>query len=256
MSLALSAGDPCTLPITPIDPAIDAALHSIEAAGTPKSMTADIVYRKDEALLGRHELRLGSVVFHRDGDKEPVLGVHFPFRVIGARRESHSKRIIFRDGWLIEIDEPRRLTIKRQLAAEGKAMDPMRLGGPFPLPLGQTRASVLMRFAPTEAPPPAHPLFKPVASTANLIGIRLTPHQGIPEADAWSRIDLWYDPATWLPVAVEAHEPNGDVRRIRLTSHTRDAPLSDAHKKLLIDTPPDEDWTTDVHPLLPPDDSP
>ena len=235
----------------PVAPRHDTTLKAIEAAGMPTSFTADVAYRKDESLLGRSEIRMGSLAFDRPTKAPGVLGIVFETRIIGARREDHRKRIVFEKGWLIEIDEPRQLTIKRQLVHEGEAMDPMRLGGPFPLPVGQRREDVLRRFTVQDAPKPEHPMFKPVAGTPGLTGLRLVPRTGTPEADTWAMIDLWYDPITWLPVAVEARESNDDVRRIRLTNANRNMPLTPPQRGLLFSESPMDEWSVDLRPLPP-----
>ena len=235
-----------------IDPGVHQALASIEASGVDlQTFTADIAYRKDEALLDRSETRTGRVAYQRLPDKQPVLGIRFDTRVLGDRLERVRKRIVFENGWLIEIDEPRQLTIKRQLVHAGETMDPMRLGGPFPLPVGQPKASILKRFKVSFIAPPSHRLFKPIAETSGLVGLRLCPLANTPEADEWSRIDLWHDPATWLPVGVEATQHNGDVRRIRLTSTSRNAPLERLDQGVLVALSPMDDWTVDVRPLPP-----
>jgi len=257
LSLLLVSGDPCTGPDAPtapvVNPAVDTALLNIEAKGDPSTFTADIAYRKDEALLGRSEIRIGRVVFEQPEGKQSVLGIGFDTRVLGSRREAERKRIIFENGWLIEIDEARQLTIKRQLVHDGESMDPMRLGGPFPLPVGQKRDDVLLRFAVTLGSTPTHPMFKSIAGTPDLVALHLVPRINTPEADTWTSIDLWYDPATWLPVAVEARETNDDVRRIRLTNATRDIPLKRLDRGVLFSDSPMDDWTVDVRPLPDPE---
>jgi hypothetical protein len=231
---------------------VDQALTSIEVSGLDLEMfTADVAYRKDEALLERSEIRTGRVVYKREQAKQPTLGIRFDTRVLGNRLEQERKRIVFKDGWLIEVDESRQLTIKRQLAREGESMDPMRLGGPFPLPVGQPKASVLEQFVVTELAPPTHGMFKRIASTPGLVGLRLVPRANTPEHDDWSSIDLWYDVSTWLPIGVEATETNGDVRRIRLTNVARNTPLARPDEDVLVADSPMDDWTVDVRPLPP-----
>ena len=76
LSLLLVSGDPCTGPDAPTDPvvkpAVDTALLNIEAKGDPSTFSADIAYRKDEALLGRNEVRTGRVVFERHEGKQAL----------------------------------------------------------------------------------------------------------------------------------------------------------------------------------------
>jgi hypothetical protein len=253
LAAALSGGDPCTgqPPLPDVDRCVNRVLQLVEASGADlKSFTGDIAYRKDEALLNRTEIRTGTVVYEQNKDGKRRLGIRFDTRVLGNRREQERKRLIFDDGWFIEIDEARQLTIKRQLVRSGDTMDPLRLGGPFPLPVGQSKSDVLRRFSVEPAPPPDHAMFRGLLEQP-LEGLQLTPRAGTKEAKDWSRIDVWYDPATWLPLAVQATETNGDVRRIRLTKTTRNVPLTRLQQGNLVSDSPIDDWTIDVRPLPP-----
>ena len=254
---AATGGDVCAGAQQTIDPAVTRVLLLAEASGDGlKSFAGDIAYRKDEALLQRTELRTGTVVYEKSEKGKRRLGIRFDTRILGNRREHERKRLIFDDGWFIEIDESRKLTIKRQLVRCGDDMDPLRLGGPFPLPVGQSKDDVLKRFSVTPSPAPDHPMFRALAAQP-LEGLQLTPRAGTEEAKAWSRIDVWYDPATWLPIGVQATEVNGDVRRIRLTNTTRNEALTGLQRGNLMSDSPTDDWTIDVRPLPPlqPDDA-
>ncbi|MCH2137142.1 MAG: outer membrane lipoprotein carrier protein LolA [Phycisphaerales bacterium] len=253
LGLSLDAGDEQASQTDVPAATIGCTLDQIESAGADlTSFTADITYRKDEALLERSDIRSGRVVFNRPEGQDGVLGIRFDTRVLGDRLEDERKRIVFENGWLIEIDEPRQLTIKRQLAHDGEHMDPMRLGGPFPLPVGQSRQAVEKRFQVQSIEPPTHRMFKQVSQTKGLTGLSLTPLPTVPEAKRWSRIDLWYDPANWLPVAVEAREVNGDVRRIRLANPQRNTPFTPDDRGVLVSQSPMDDWSVEVHPLKQP----
>jgi hypothetical protein len=237
---------------TPPSPTnVDAALRAIECAGADlRAFTATVAYRKDDALLGSAELRTGSLVYE-SLEKQPTrLAVDFDVRVVNLRRRAESKRLIFDGSWLVECDEASKQFIKRQIVAPGDTADPMRLGGPFPLPIGQKRADVLKRFSVQDLAGPPDTFVAPKPDDVNLIGLRLTPREGTVEAKDWSTIDLWYDAETWMPVGVIATERNGDARRIRLTGMIRHETLPEASKQLLSIDEPEEGWSIDVRPWV------
>jgi hypothetical protein len=233
----------------PAESAVDTALQSIEQAGSQlHAFTADVAYRKDDTLLGGGELRTGSMVYERGPDQGPRLAIRFEYRVdlgdMARRRET--KRLVFDRGWLVESDESQRQFIKRQLVKPGDSADPMRLGGPFPLPIGQKRDDVLQRFVVTEIEGESDSFA--VAKDASVLGLRLVPRAGTAESKDWAHIDIWYDRETWLPVGVRAVEDNGDMRRIRLTALTPHEKLPEAAAAQLSIETPGEGWSVDVQP--------
>ena len=236
---------------TPPAAEVDAALRSIEAAGTDlHAFTATIAYRKDDALLGSQELRTGNIVYEAREKQPTRLAVDFDVRIVNRRRRDESKRIIFDGSWLVECDEAAKQFIKRQIVAPGDAAEPMRLGGPFPLPIGQKRDDVLKRFVVVLLPGLPDTFVVPKPDDLNLVGLRLTPREGTVEAKDWSTIDLWYDGGTWLPIGVVAIERNKDARRVRLTNMTSHETLPEASKQLLSIDEPGEDWSVDVRPWI------
>ncbi|MDP6987264.1 MAG: hypothetical protein QGG74_04385 [Phycisphaerales bacterium] len=243
--MLLSAGEAADPPPTEVD----AALRAIESAGADlHAFTAAVAYRKDDALLGSKEIRTGSMVYEATDAHPTRLAVGFDVRIVNRRRQEETKRIVFDGSWLVERDDAAKQFIKRQIVAPGDSADPMRLGGPFPLPIGQRRDEVLKRFAVVLLPGVPDTFVVPKPDDLHLVGLRLTPREGTVEAEDWSTIDLWYDGATWLPIGVVATERNGDTRRIRLTKLTRHESLPVAATALLSIDEPGEGWSVDVRP--------
>jgi len=239
-----------TPPVSPVH----AALDSIETAGGDlRGLTADVAYRKDDALLGGGELRTGSMVYDANPEATPRLAVNFEYRIdLGSNeRRAEKKQLIFDGGWLVERDEAAKQFIKRQIVRPGDTADPMRLGGPFPLPIGQKRADVLRTFEVTMLDPPPDRFAVPKPESLDLIGLHLVPRDGSAEAEDWASIDLWYDRATWLPIGVIATEVNGDQRRIRLTRPALHSVLPEESEQLLSIEAPIEGWSVDVQPWAP-----
>lgn len=250
--LADTGGVPCTNRAAS-DPVVH-ALNQIELAGADlQTLSSDVTYRKDDALLGSREIRTGTLLFERIAGT-PRLAVDFNLRVVNNRRRTEAKRIVYADGWLVESDESTRQFIKRQLSPANEARDPMRLGGPFPMPLGQKRDDVTKRFEVTQiAESPDPDILNLAGSTRELIGLHLVPLDNVPEAEQWRTIDIWYDTSTWIPVGVVAIEPNGDTRRIRLINAQVNPTFDDTQRSALsLVEPTDDGWSIDVRPLPPP----
>ncbi len=231
-----------------VDPVADALGH-IELAGTDlAALSADVAYRKDDALLGGGELRTGHLIYAAENG--PRLAVRFDYRIdLGdMARRAETKRLVFDGGWLVESDEANRQFIKRQIVAPGDTADPMRLGGPFPLPIGQKRADVLRRFETSMIDTPPDAFIAPVTAGRDVIGLHLVPRAELNESKDWAHLNLWYDRDSWLPVGVVAVETNGDTRRIRLGSVRRHEQVPPEAETLLSIEPRGVGWSVDVHP--------
>ncbi len=242
-------GNQSEQPISPVHEALD----SIERAGEDlHAFTADVAYRKDDALLGGGELRTGSMVYDTNPEASPRLAVNFDYRIdLGSNeRRAEHKQLIFDGGWLVERDEAARQFIKRQIVRPGDMADPMRLGGPFPLPIGQKREDVLRTFTVTKLDPPPDHFAVPKSEALKLIGLHLVPREGSEESEDWASIDLWYDLDKWLPIGVIATEVNGDQRRIRLTKAKLHDVLPEASESLLSIEVPSDGWSVDVQPWV------
>ena len=235
--------------VAPPPTEVDAALRAIEAAGDDlHAFTATVASRKDDALLGRKDIRTGSLVYEANEEQPRRFAVDFDVRIVNRRRSEESKRIIFDGSWLVERDDASKQFIKRQIVAPGDTADPMRLGGSFPLPIGQKRDDVLKRYSVELLPGVPDTFVVPKPDGMNLVGLRLTPREGTVKAKDWSAIDLWYDGTTWLPIGVIATKGNGDCRRIRLTNMKQHETLPEASKQLLSINEPGEGWSVDVRP--------
>ena len=227
-------------------------LDLIENSGRDlATFTADLIYTRHEALLDRREIRTGRIISRRrveDGPRE--LALLFDTLVLNRRREERRKHVVFSGSWLLEIDHEQKQFIKRQVVPPGEAMDPLTLGeGPFPLPVGQSKEAVLARFQAEAIPVPTEGPLASLAEDRDLRGLRLVPRAGSGEAKDWVRIDLLYDPATWLPVGIDALEVNDDRRIVKLSSLRRNPDLDEADLAALrIDVPDDPAWRVDVRP--------
>jgi hypothetical protein len=223
---------------------VDEILENVEHADV-SSVTATISYTRTDPILERREIRTGKIIFRTSDGKKREAAILFDTLIIGRRREEKQKYYIFSGRWMAEVDYENKQFIKRELVAPGqKGIDPFELGnGPIPLPIGQTRESVLSKFTVAKVSRPEEgPLAK---LDDNVVGLHLVPKI----KDEWESIDLFYNPETWLPIGVRTIEIDGTKRVSRLTNVQLNA-LSDEDAQLLnIATPDPKEWSVDIRPL-------
>lgn len=232
---------------------LDALLDQLErSADDLESFTARITYRKYDALLGRTESRTGNVIYLA----EPVPGTDVAIRrfallfdalVVGSRRTERTKHYVFDGRWLAEIDEKNQQFQMREIVPPGRVLDPLKLGeGPFPLPIGQAKREVLKRFIVDWADEPTGLL----GGLENVVAISLLPRSGTEEARQFTRVEVYYDRDTMLPVGVDSIESNDDRKTVLLRDVRRNPKLdADTLAKVQITRPSEDDgWVVIVEP--------
>jgi len=222
---------------------VEQVLDNIEVVDVV-SLTATISYIRTDPILDRKEIRTGKLLFRKAEDKSREAAIVFDTLIIGQRREAKLKHYIFSGRWMAEVDHENKQFIKRELVAPGSEnIDPFELGnGPIPLPIGQTKQSVLSKFTVTLIQKPEDgPLSK---LDDDIVGLHLVPKND----DEWDYIDLFYDVSTWLPVGVRTVEKDGTERVSRLIN-SKVNELSEEDAKLLnIETPDPKEWSIDIRP--------
>ena len=206
--------------------------------------SADITYIKIDSVLERREIRTGTLVYRSYvGHKDAAIA--FDTFIIGRRKETRSKRYIFSGRWFVEIDLEQKQFIKREIVSpeSEKSLDPFALGnGPVPLPIEQTKESVLKEFDVTIINKPSEGLLSKLDDT--VIGIQLTPKH----SSEWKKIDLFYNPVTWFPVGVQTLETDGTIRQSRLKNVTLSELTTEQKAQLDITTPDPKEWSIDIQP--------
>ncbi len=219
------------------------ALDHIESVQLT-SLTADVFYTRTDPILDRREIRTGRLLFQKSGGKREAA-ILFDTLIIGRRRETKQKHYMFSGRWMAEVDHDKKQFIKRELVRpDQKDVDPFELGsGPVPLPIGQSKKSVLDKFNVTLIEKPTEgPLSK---LSDQVVGLHLIPKTN----DEWEHINLFYDNETWLPMGVETVELDG-TKRVSLLSAMQVDQLSPEDKALLnIETPDPKEWTIDIQKL-------
>jgi hypothetical protein len=219
------------------------ALDKIESVQIA-SLTADVFYTRTDPILDRREIRMGRLLFQKAKGKREVA-ILFDTLIIGRRRETKQKHYIFSGRWMAEVDHDKKQFIKRELVRPGQDdIDPFELGsGPIPLPIGQSKESVLKKFVVTLIEKPTEGPLEKLDDT--VVGLHLIPKTN----DEWEYINLFYDNETWLPMGVETIELDGTKRVSRLSNMQSGALSSEDAALLNIETPDPKEWSIDVQKL-------
>jgi hypothetical protein len=187
-------------------------LHELEAAGDKyRTIRANLDYEVVNLVLGDSEKRTGWVTYSKgDDDKTPTrFRVAFKKLRLGDGNERDEPVDYAFDGqWLTEAKHNIKNITLYQLAAAGQKVEPLRIGkGPFPLPFGQKAADMVKYFIPSTRPP--------VQSDPNgTIYLRLLTR---PQYDAelpTTRMEMWIDAKTYLPVRLKSRDKNKAVTTV------------------------------------------
>ena len=235
---------------------IDALLDRLEVRSAElRGFVAKITYEKYDDLLGRREIRSGEILYRVNLENtNKTFAILFDKLIINRRRSSHLQHFIFDGRWLAEIDHettPKQF-IKREMVAPGDTFDPLKLGeGPIPLPIGQSKKDVLARFNVSKASLPEEG-FLAGLDPESVNALRLVPRERTPEAKEFSRIDIFYDRETDLPVGILALELNQNRKTVLLREVKRDPEFTpEMLGKLDITVPDPGQWQVEIQPWIP-----
>jgi len=186
-------------------------LRDLEAAGDKyHTIKADLDYEVVNLTLGDSEKRTGWVAYSKGDDKTPTrFRVTFEKCRLGVGAEFKDLVDYAFDGqWLTVAKHKIKNITLYQLAAKGQKVEPLRIGkGPFPLPFGQKAADMVKYFIPSTRPP--------VESDPNsTVYLRLLTR---PQYDAelpTTRMEMWIDAKTYLPVRLKSRDKNKAVTTV------------------------------------------
>lgn len=215
---------PADEPPTPEEAKIDMILTALEAAGREnEQVVAEIDYQFDERMTGDSEHRTGSIKYQRQTEETPPrFYVGFETLQLGDGAVLKDKVEYAFDGqWLTLAKHRIKQMTRYQIAAEGQQIDAFKLGkGPFPLPFGQEAAvmhehfDIITRDA-TEADPP------------NTWYLRLSPKEEIAEEMTFTRLDMWIDIDSHLPVRLISRDKNKNRTTVAFDEIETDVELDD-----------------------------
>ncbi|MCD6304557.1 MAG: outer membrane lipoprotein carrier protein LolA [Planctomycetes bacterium] len=186
-------------------------LEALEAAGNKyRTIRARLDYRVDIPSLGDSEQRSGWVAYRKGSDKEPTkFRVTFETLRQGAGRAVKVQVDYAFDGyWLTVAKHKIRQMTLYQLAAEGEHIEPLRIGkGPFPLPFGQKAADMIKYFDVRKMPPRPD---DPKATDC----LRMTTRPRYRKELPVTRLEMWIDRRTHLPVKIRSREKTGNITTV------------------------------------------
>lgn len=209
-----------------------------EADSKLKNFSARILYRKVQGLLGDKQTRYGQLYFQQDAEtKIKQFCVKFNRLELGNAVEEESRDFIFDGRWLVERINDEKHFIRREVVRPGETFDALSLDGPFPLPIGQSKETVLKRFEATLLTPETegrlqncYKLFlKPKAK------VQIDTETGRLTDETIDDLTLWYDKVSLLPIEVLINETSGDTKTMKLVDLVINADLD---PQLFNTTPP------------------
>ncbi len=225
-------------PITSADELLDRIEQETADLGT---LTARIRYENEKALIGDTQVRKGTLHSRLDPETgRRQFAVHFDEKQIGVTVESIDVDYIFDGRYLVERLNDERQFNKREIACpDDPEYDPLSIDGPFPLPIGQSRADIVRRF---------HVEQIENTETGRLAGhyhLRLTPRSS-GEDEELEQVDLWYDPETWMPSRVVVLERSGDLNTADVVNYD---PQATVEPEVFSTATPAGDWRVDITTL-------
>ncbi|QNN20860.1 outer membrane lipoprotein carrier protein LolA [Planctomycetales bacterium ZRK34] len=237
-----------------VDTAVTHWLDKLETRGRSlKSFTANVVFDKENTLLGDRQVRMGTVAYSAasgEGSDPARFVIDFNKMVVNDALRDRRTVYVFDGSWLVEKNFDRKMFQKRQVVAPGQSFDPLSLDGPFPLPLGQKRDNVLARFTVSVMED---------ESDAKFIHLRLVPREDVGPTEGqkeFDQIDLWFNPNPgadqYLPTKIVARQAP-DKTTVELRDIVTDKMTHAEMDKRFDTTPPGPGtgWNVDIKPFKP-----
>lgn len=239
----------------------DALLTALEKADEGLvTLTADLNYDVRAEVQGDRQVRKGKLYF--DNRPPRKFAVLFKELWLGDERRREEQLIVFDGEWLVEKNMQDKAMIKRQVVPPGQKFDPLKIGeGPLPIPIGQKKSDVMLRFAaeikPVEdglaAEPEASPQEKTEveaikAHVAGATQVKLVPKPEFLRDTDFTEVRLWYRRNTdgdLLPVMARTLSKNLNTTVVQLSNvHVQKKgaaqdPAAEVPQELVrIDAPP------------------
>lgn len=178
-------------------------LNKLQAAGDKhKTIQADIVYTVTDPKVGEEETRNGYTFYQKEAASAPAkFRIHFDTLKQGDGARIKEVVDYAFNGEDLSIAEHKNKKLRRiQVAAPGQKVEPLKIGkGPFPLPFGQKTDDVINFFGPTTRDLlPNEP--------KGTVYLKLVPLPEHRKEINFAELQMWIDPATYLPVKLISRE--------------------------------------------------
>ncbi len=194
---------------------VDELLAQLEQAGQDSpAIQADIEYHIDQLLTGDSEHRTGTVKFQTETEDDSAkFYIKFDTLALGdGPINADAVEYAFNGRWLTIAKHRIKQMTRYEVAAEGQRIEAFKLGkGPFPLPFGQTAETMNTYFDITTAPPADD-------APANTDYLLLIPKEDRAEELNFTRMEMWIDRTTHLPVKLISSDKSENVTTVIFTN--------------------------------------
>ena len=195
----------------PTPATVDELLAQLEQAGLDSpAIQADVEYHVHQRLTGDSEHRTGSVKYVAGSeDASARFYVGFDTLALGEGPTMADEVEYAFDGrWLTIAKHRIKQMTRYEVAAEGERIEAFQLGkGPFPLPFGQTAETMNTYFHATTAPPGED-------APTNTDYLLLTPREDRAEELNFTRLEMWIDRTSHLPVKIISTDKSENVTTV------------------------------------------
>jgi outer membrane lipoprotein-sorting protein len=190
------------------DSSVDQVLDALDQRGKGlKDFSADVTLAETDKTLGDTTSRKGTAVYQKKGDENARIHIVFNSKQQGKKITNNKREYLLDNGWLTDRDYDQKTEVRRQVLRPGEKIDLLKLGeGPFPLPVGQPRESVLKAFEVTKGTPAKD-------DPADAVHIVLKPREGTSFARKFATIDVWVDLKTEMPKRIQTLDVSGTTQR-------------------------------------------
>lgn len=191
----------------------DQILDALHAVGQGlKDFSADVSMAEIDALNGDKTTLSGKVWYQARAAGDSRIRVVFDKKEYGDKKlvKDFKSEYLLDAGKLTDRDYKRKIEVQRDVLKPGQKMNLLKLGeGPFPLPIGQERADVLLNFevskidAKNDDPPAS-------------VHLLLTPKKGSPAGldRKFKTIDVWVETRTGFPRRIETLDKRETETRV------------------------------------------
>lgn len=194
-----------------VDPKAMAVLRGLQEAGQKyQTIKADIDYKVELVQVGDEERRTGWVAYQAPAAAEAGrFRVSFDtLRMGNGPRTKALVDYIFDGQWLSVVKHDIRQVQRYQVAAEGEKVEPLKLGkGPFPMPFGQNADEVVRYFIVITRDLKS-------GEPAGTVYLKLTPRREKRDEMNFTRLEMWVNPQTNLPVRLVSEDKSENVTTV------------------------------------------
>jgi len=207
---------------------------------TLKDFSARVKSEAYDVRLDETQSETGTLAYVRSGTNRKFALRLDGFLVDGQPQGKRDRAVAFDGRWLVDQDNLRKQYTKTEVVPPDQVVNPMRVGGPLPIPLGQDPDEILRDFTVTvDAAGGAAMKWERPLQKLDLVPL-------VPESFRLRKLEMWIDAELQLPV------------RLRVTALDKKATLW-ALDKVVVNTgkvawvdmpvPEGKEWTVTIQPM-------